>query len=218
MPTKKLPTPALRTIALGDLVVRRNGANRLPPRVRRAIADQIAQTGLYPPLIVRARPRSGKHLTPSVKGKFEILDGAQRADILAELGHTTARCEVWPVGDRQAEIIAATINHLRGRPAAQPFARQIRRLLRLLGEQKAGKTLALSPAGVRQRLMALDRPAPIAELKTIDLRPVTFHLPAAELASLEKALAGLADGSQKRGELLMAAVRGAVKHHTRRKE
>jgi len=209
MPTRKLSTPVLRTIALDDLVPRRDAANRLSPRVRRAIAEQIADTGLYPPLIVRAHRR---------KGKFEILDGAQRADILAGLGYAKARCEVWPVGDRRAEIITATINHLRGRPAAEAFARKIRRLLRLLGEQRTGKLLAFSPAAIRQRLMALDRPAPAAELKAVDLLPVTFHLPAAELASLEKALAVFSDGSQKRGELLMAAVHTAVKQHTPKKE
>ena len=209
MATKKLFTPALRRISLADLIVRRSTANRLPPRARRAVARQIAQTGLYPPLIVRAHKRAGK---------FEILDGAQRADILGELGHTTARCEVWPVGDRQAEIIAVTINHLHGRPAAESFARQIRRLLRLLGERKTGQILALSPAAIRQRLMALDRPAPVAELQAIDLHPVTFHLPAADLASLERTLACLADGSLKRGELLMAAVRASDKRHTSKEE
>jgi len=200
MPAKKLLTPSLRRIPLDDLAVRSGSANRMPPGVRRSIADQIARTGLYPPLIVRPRRRPGK---------FEVLDGASRADVLAELGHVSARCEVWPIGDRQAEVVAATINHLRGRPSAEPFARQIQRLIRLLGQDRTGKLLALSPAAIRQRLMALEKPEPARQLKTIDLHPVTFHLPARELASLEQALATFSDGSRKRGELLMAAVRAA---------
>jgi ParB-like chromosome segregation protein Spo0J len=192
------PAVRLRRIPLGSLVPRPHHPNRMQPRVRRAIASQIGATGLYPPLVVRV----------AGDDRFEILDGHQRAAILAELGHRDARCEVWPVDDRQADVLAATLNQLRGRAEAAAFARQIRRLMRAVGPGRAGELLALSPAAIRQRLSALDRPAFRTDADALDLRAVTFHLNRGQMRLLEQSLRRHAHTSPKRADQLVAAVSG----------
>jgi ParB-like chromosome segregation protein Spo0J len=195
--------PKLQTIPLGDLLPRVGHPYRLSGRARAAIVAQIASDGLYAPLIVRplARP----------KGKFEILDGHQRADVLRELGYPCARCEVWPIDQARSDIYAVTLNHLRGRPDAKLRARQTRRLINRIGRQRVGELLALTPAAIRQQLAALDPPArPTGagdETSRLDLRPIVFHLPAADARLLENTLRKFGDGTRRRGELLMAALR-----------
>jgi len=194
------PRCVLRRLGLSQLEPRPGRANRLLPRVKRALACHIGRTGLYPPLIVR----------PLQTGRFEILDGHQRAEILSELGSATARCEVWPIADAEADIAAATLNHLRGRPEAKAQARQISGLISDVGSCEAGRLMALSTSGIRQRLSVLKKPAPSpAETPSLDLRAVTFHLPRQQLQSLNRALRVMSGKSRSRGEALMALVEGA---------
>jgi len=193
----------LRRIALARLTGRSDHPYRLSPRVRRALAEQIAATGLYPPLIVRPHG--------SAPGRFEILDGRQRAEILAELGRTDARCEVWPVDDAQAEVLAATLNHLHSRAEAASLARQIRRLIDAFGPDRTGRMLALSPAGIRQRLAALDPPRPAApDQEGMDLRAVTFHLNPGQLELLRGTLRRYARSWPHRADQLTAAITAAA--------
>ena len=67
------------------------------------------------------------------------------------------------------------------------------------------------PAAIRQQLAALDPPArPTGagdETSRLDLRPIVFHLPAADARLLENTLRKFGDGTRRRGELLMAALR-----------
>jgi len=193
-----------RKIELARLAPRGGHANKLLPRVRAAIAEQIAATGLYPPLIVRPAGAGD--------GGLEILDGRQRASVLAELGFSEARCEVWPVSDEQAEVLAATLNHLRGRADATAQAEQIRRLIGRFGQDRAGRMLALSPAAIRQRLAALDppKPPPADREGDMDLSAVTFHLSPAQLDLLESALRRHAGGRRTRADQLTAALTAAA--------
>lgn len=193
--------PQLRRIPLADLLPRSDQPNIVLPRVRKSLAAQISETGLYPPLIVRPLKR---------RKKFEILDGRQRADILAELGHRDARCELWRVNDHQADALAATLNHLRGRPNAKLLAEQIRGLICRLGHDGTGALLALPPAGIRQRLMALKPPTEVSHSSPgLDLRPVTFHLSPADLELLQQKLRSATTGRGKRAEQLMEIIKAA---------
>ena len=195
------PKPRLRRIALADLLAHRNHPYYLPPRIGKALTQQIASGGLYPPLIVRPHARKA--------GKFEILDGHQRAMILRTLGASDARCEVWNVSDAQAELYSATLNHLRGRPEGKGRARQIRRLIRRLGQRRVEELLGMTPAGIRQQMLALEPPQTLEGPQRAYLRPVTFHLPPSDAEELDRTLGPFRPAGSKRGERLMAAIRAA---------
>ena len=199
MKTTKTARPVARRIRLADLIDRPDRATVQPPRVRRTLAEQIARHGCYPPLIVRRHP--------SEAGKYEILDGHHRAEILRRLGHTSARCEVWPVGEDDAELAAATLNPLRGRQDARRAAARARRLVRHYGRDAAAARLGLTPRALRQRLLAGRRPRR-REPPALDLHAVVFHLPWADLDRLEQTLRAVGAGTLPRGQALLRAIGG----------
>lgn len=193
-----------RTIPLADLKAR-SGGGRVSDRLADALAEHIAQTGLYPRLIVRPHPR--------LPGKYELLDGRLRARILREAGATRARCEVWDVGDRQAELLSLTLNSLRSRNAdAGHRARQVRRLTRRVGSELAQRWLALTPAGLEQLLVATARPKPTPASGRHDVTAVVFHLPSKDAALLERMLRSFRGPTRKRSDALVRAIRAAAKY------
>ncbi len=205
------PKPKLKRVPLKDLAPRSARSSRLSPRARRALIRHIEATGLYPPLIVRPHARRS--------GKFEILDGRQRADVLGELGFRDARCEVWFVDAHQAELYRATLNHLRAGVNATERAQQIHRLIARLGSERGGELLGLTPAAIRQQLVALEPPEQHSEGPApLDLDPVIFHLPRAEVKELTEVLRELAPSGVRRGEALMCALRTATKRKRTSKE
>jgi hypothetical protein len=73
--------------------------------VYRKVFENIKATGRYPAGIVR--PKKGTD-------RFEILDGWHRKQIVTELGHDVFKCEIWDVDDKQAKLLLATLNRLKG--------------------------------------------------------------------------------------------------------
>ena len=67
------------------------------------LRDNIRKTGRYPALIVR-----------KLGEDFQIIDGHTRFLILQEIGATEAKCEVWEIDDKTADLYLATLNRLRG--------------------------------------------------------------------------------------------------------
>ncbi len=189
----------LRRIPLDDLLTAPGHARRMAPRTTRALADHIAASGLYPPLIVR----------PSEGGKYEIIDGHHRAVILRKLGVGSARCDVWQVDDISADIYAATLNDLRGRPGGKMRAKRLRRLMNEFGPQRTAQMLALTPASIRQQLAALDPPRKRASPELmLDLRAVTFHLSPADARRLDATLQKCSQG-RSRSQALLEAIAAA---------
>lgn len=45
---------------------------------------------------------------------YILLDGHHRFEILKDLGHKEVWCEVWELDDKQARLVLATLNRLRG--------------------------------------------------------------------------------------------------------
>jgi len=196
--------PLRRTLSLADLLPRPDRCSVLAPRAAEALARHVLRTGLVPALIVRPHPRR--------RGRFEIIDGHNRAEVLRRLGRRTARCEVWRVDDETAEVLAACLNHLRGRADAAARARQLRRLVRRHGEPAAAAMLGLTPRALRQqtdppggRLGARGPVAPGAP--PLDLRPVVFHLTAEQSQLLAQTLGRFGAATRGRGEALAAALR-----------
>lgn len=67
------------------------------------LKQNIARSKRYPALIVRPL---GKN--------YQIIDGHIRFLILKELGYTRAKCEIWNVNNKEANLLVATLNRLRG--------------------------------------------------------------------------------------------------------
>jgi len=203
MPLKRQPKPGTRLIRLGDLVARRSCGGMMSPRNRRALAEQISRCGLYPPLIVRRHSRR--------KGKYEIIDGHQRAQVLRELGAPRARCEIWTVDDPCADLLAATLNQLRGRADVRRRARLLNRIVRRRGAKRTASLLGMTAAALRAALVPLRPPQVVDGVRALDLRAVVFHLPAEGAELLEQTLRTFGAGKRGRAEALTAAIRAAAK-------
>ena len=198
MPARRTPRPVARRIPLSDLLPRTDRATVLPARARKALADQIARHGCYPALIVRAHPRRA--------GKYEILDGHHRAEILRDLGEVAARCEVWPVVGDDVDVVAATLNRLRGRQGVQQRARQVRGLVRKLGRLGAASALGLTPRALRQQVDVARSPVRRDAAEGLDLEPVVFHLSRRQAADLREAVHRAGGGRLPRGQALVRAL------------
>ncbi|HUU57984.1 MAG TPA: ParB/RepB/Spo0J family partition protein, partial [Phycisphaerae bacterium] len=164
-PTRQPPT---KMLPLHDLIPRADQANVMIQRTRNALVRHIAASGRYPALVVRAHPRRS--------GKYEILDGSVRAEILRTLGANKARCEIWEVADPEALILSGTLNELRGRADARRRAPRTRRIVRRLGLAGALAALGLTPAALRQQFALLHPKRPELGSPALDLTPVVFHV------------------------------------------
>ena len=204
MPKKPRPAPKTRNIPLSDLLPRRGRINSMPLRARKALAENIAAGRAYPAMVVRLHPKRA--------GKYEILDGHQRAKILRSLGVAQARCEVWCVGDAEADLLVVSLNCLRGRLDVRRRASVLRRVVRRLGEAGAAARLALTPTALRQQLAPLKPPQPEDHPPggKWGLQPVVFHLSEAQSQQLRNTLRTFKTVSRRRGDALMAAMRAAT--------
>jgi ParB-like chromosome segregation protein Spo0J len=116
---------------MGDLVPHPLNANVMPDDLKDKLRAHIKRTGNYPHVIVRPQG-----------GKYQVLDGHHRLQILEDLGHHEARCDVWDVDDREAKLLLATLNRLEGQD--QPI-RRAQLIHELLGEMSLGDLGGLLP-------------------------------------------------------------------------
>ncbi len=123
-----------RLVPLDDLLSHPLNSNVMPVDLREKLRVNIARTGRYPFLVVRPHPEHG--------GKYQVLDGHHRVDVLRELGHREARCDVWEVDEREAKLLLATLNRLEGQD--QPLKRA-ELLHALLGEMNTSDLAGLLP-------------------------------------------------------------------------
>src|SRR5262249_26221535 len=114
-------------------------ANVLPDDLREKLAAHIRSTGRYPHVIVRPHPTE--------PGKYQVLDGHHRLLVLKELGHPEARCDVWPVNDREAKLLLATLNRLEGQDLP---IRRAQLIHELLGEMNLSDLAGLLPETDKQ--------------------------------------------------------------------
>jgi ParB-like chromosome segregation protein Spo0J len=138
-------TPKLRKrlgplmVGLDDLVPHPLNANVMSEDLREKLRAHIRRTGRYPFLIVRPHPQE--------TGKFQVLDGHHRVEILRDLGYTEARCDVWDVDDREAKLLLATLNRLEGQDVP---VRRAELIHALLGEMSLGDLAGLLPETDKQ--------------------------------------------------------------------
>ena len=128
-----------RMVPLDDLLPHPLNSNVMTPDLRAKLRAHIKKSGRYPFLVIRPHPTE--------QGKYQVLDGHHRVDVLRDLGHVEARCDVWDVNDREAKVLLATLNRLEGQD--QP-ARRAQLLHDLLGEMSADDLAGLLPENDKQ--------------------------------------------------------------------
>jgi ParB-like chromosome segregation protein Spo0J len=146
-----------RMVSIGDLAPHPLNSNVMPDELREKLRAHIKRTGRYPFVVVRPSPEE--------PGRFQILDGHHRVEILRELGHTEARCDVWNVDDREAKLLLATLNRLEGQDSP---IRRAQLIHELLGEMSLPDLAGLLPETDKQ----------LEELESL------LQFPAEEIAAL----------------------------------
>src|SRR5881397_1963689 len=128
-----------RMVLLDDLRPHPLNSNVMPEDLREKLRAHIRRTGRYPFLVVRPHPEE--------PGRFQVLDGHHRVEILRELGHADARCDVWDVNDREAKLLLATLNRLQGQDLP---IRRAQLIHELLGEMSLDDLAGLLPESDKQ--------------------------------------------------------------------
>ena len=189
----------LQWIPLDALEPHPENSNRMPQRLMEKLKAHIQRTGLYEPLVVRpiqsgvrseecgvtgnsngrtAKQGADECASSAPRFRHQILNGHHRAEVLRELGHTHARCDVWEVDDAEALLLLATLNRLEGRD--DPSARA--QLVAHLADGRPAEDLARllpEPPDAVERLLALAKPPPAplpAQEAEVPARPMTFFL------------------------------------------
>ena len=151
-----------RMVPLDDLRPHPLNSNIMSEDLRAKLKAHIKRTGRYPFLVVRPHPDEPR--------QYQVLDGHHRVEILRELGHTEARCDIWEVTDREAKLLLATLNRLQGQDVP---IRRAQLLHELLGEMSVDDLAGLLPETDKQ----------LEELHSL------LEFPAEEIAALLEAQA-----------------------------
>jgi len=168
----------LQWIPLDHLEPHPENSNRMPPRLLEKLKAHIQRTGLYEPLVVRPLQCGVPAAAGTPHVQYQILNGHHRAEVLRQLGHTHARCDVWEVDDAEARVLLATLNRLEGRDDPAARAQLVARLAEGGSAEQLARLLP-EPADAVERLLALAKPppAPLApEAVEVPARPMTFFL------------------------------------------
>ena len=158
-----------RMVPIDDLRPHPLNSNVMPEDLREKLKAHIHRTGRYPFIVVRPHPDE--------PGCFQVLDGHHRVDVLRELGHTEARCDIWNVDDREAKLLLATLNRLQGQDVP---IRRAQLIHDLLGEMNLTDLGGLLPETDKQ----------LEELESL------LQFPAEEIAAL------LAEEAEKQEKVL----------------
>ena len=89
-------------VEISRLLPHPENSNRMDVETLSKLRRHIESTGRYEPLVVRPHPTED--------GRFQVINGHHRLQVLKALGHTKARCVIWEVDDDQARLYLATLN------------------------------------------------------------------------------------------------------------
>jgi ParB-like chromosome segregation protein Spo0J len=93
-------------IQMQDLIPHPENSNRMAGNFMKKLEENIKKSGNYETITVRPHPE--------LEGKFQILNGHHRVDILKRVGIEEVKCDVWEVSDSEARLLIATLNRLEG--------------------------------------------------------------------------------------------------------
>jgi ParB-like chromosome segregation protein Spo0J len=203
--SRPVEQPKVILVPFDQLLPHPLNPNVMSPELKKKLKLHIRSSGRYPPLIVR---RLGD-------GKFQILDGHQRADVLRELGEDAASCVVWNVNDDEALLLLATLNRLEGQdvPGRRAYLiaeleshHALAELARLLPENEAQleSTLRLLDVDIDGLLQRLTEEAD--KVAAAGPQLFSFAVEPEDVPAVEKAIArAVADlsGTNRRGQALV---------------
>jgi len=175
-------------------------ANLMSPERMEKLQWNIEREGKYPPLV--ARPH------PTEDGRWQLLDGHQRLEVLRRLGHTEAVVFPWPCDDQTALLLLSTLNRLEGEDVPARRAALLAELERLLPPAELELLVPESAAEIEE-LLDLDTDRLLADLeRQAEQRPpptirlVSFAVPAECEQEVETAIAEVVqtlEGTNRRG-------------------
>lgn len=117
-------------VPIDALVPHPENPNRVPEAALKKLANNIRESGRYPPLIVRDLSASESYA--GLLDRYQVLDGEHRLKILQELGESMVHVDVWEgVNDAHARVLLLTLNRLSGRDDQAKRSKILRELLRL---------------------------------------------------------------------------------------
>lgn len=160
----------MHTIALTQLIAHPGNSNRMTDALFRKLVAHIAESGDYPPIIVRQLADSEQ---------YQILDGHHRVKALAELGRTSAKCDIWQADDARATLLLLTLNRLQGSDDPLKRAALLAELAHSNEDLKSLEARLPEDRATLTKLLALREPAPpIAAAPALASMPhaITFFL------------------------------------------
>lgn len=108
-------------ILMENLVPHPENTNRMAARFMKKLEENIRKSGNYETITVRPHPE--------FEGKFQIINGHHRVQILQKLGTQEVKCDVWNVSDAEARLLIATLNRLEGQDVPELRMSLIKNLL-----------------------------------------------------------------------------------------
>jgi len=93
-------------IPMENLVPHPENSNRMARKFMKKLEENIRKSGNYETITVRPHPE--------FEGRFQILNGHHRVEVLKEVGIREVKCDVWNVSDAEARLLIATLNRLEG--------------------------------------------------------------------------------------------------------
>ncbi len=178
-----------RKLPIEVLVDNPRRTSRISRMYAKKLVHSIRETNHYETLTVRPSPSGG--------GRFEILNGHARLEVLRSLGVSNVRCDIWEVPDREAGLFLAVLNKLRGNEVPEL---RMNLLLSLLKNFPRDELATLVPE-TEGHLARLELVAGEAERKrepktAPDVVLITFHMDHAAHETVNRALDHLMETHQ----------------------
>ena len=118
-------------LPISDIVPAKWNANETDPEMRARLRRSIERFGLVVPLVVREVAQRA----------YETIGGAQRLDVLRELGHTTVPSVVAQANDGEARLLSQVLNHIAGQDNPGLRGQVLRRILESTSESEVAELL-----------------------------------------------------------------------------
>lgn len=129
-------------LKLSDIIPNPKNPNITDPETMRKIRNNIARTGMVPPLIVRPAKKG------VLKPPFILLDGYHRKTIIEELGWEEIDCSIWDVTEREGDVALATLNRLHGTDDLKLRAQLVHDLVEVIPIDQLGDMLPETPTEI----------------------------------------------------------------------
>ena len=159
----------MQSIQLAHLHAHPANSNVMPEDLLAKLTAHIANTGRYPPVIVRPHDQSDD------AGHYQILDGHHRVEALKRLGHEAVDGIVWEASDDEALLLLATLNRLQGQDDPRKRAAIIDTLSQWHDTRELAKRLPERLDQIKKLLEINSRPPAPRAPQPIGQMPLAVH-------------------------------------------